>query len=295
MKAIITIGISASGKSTWAYKFKRDNNEYTLFERDLYRKYMVYQKKGIASADFQWKDWNWKWEPEITERISEAMWESAQREEDMIISDTNLNPKYRETLIERLTKAGYEIEIKEFPISLEEAWKRDESRPCSVGREAVYKQYQQWLVYKGQEKHVHKGGLPSAILVDIDGTLAHMNGRSPFEWGRVGEDNVDIAVRSIVNNSDESFKVILLSGRDSVCRDETTAWLMDYSVYFNVLHMRKEGDMRPDTVVKKEIYDEHIKDKFNVIFAIEDRPCMVRLWIDLGIKVFNIGNPYLEF
>ena len=36
--------------------------------------------------------------------------------------------------------------------------------------------------------------LPPAILVDIDGTVALMGARSPYDWHRVGEDTPNQAV-----------------------------------------------------------------------------------------------------
>lgn len=44
-------------------------------------------------------------------------------------------------------KNGYNFEIKEFPISLEEAIERDSKRENSVGEDAIRKQYKLWLEY----------------------------------------------------------------------------------------------------------------------------------------------------
>ena len=52
-----------------------------------------------------------------------------------------------------------------------------------------------------------------------------MDGRGAYDWERVGEDSVDLAVREIVNNMyNSSREVFLFSGRDSVCEKET-GWL----------------------------------------------------------------------
>lgn len=295
MKAIITVGISASGKSTWAKEYVTKHTNTRCLERDQVRKQIVCAKKGIPPDLFQWKDWNWKWEEDVSRYINDGLELASQIGQTIILSDTNLNPKYREKLIQKLEQAGYEVKIKEFPVSLETAWKRDESRPCSVGREVIYKQYLQWLEYKGTEKHTHQEGLPSTVLVDIDGTLAHMAGRSPSDWSKVGEDSVDITVRSVVNSLSPSTFITLLSGRDSVCREATVKWLYDNNVEYNNLYMRKEGDSRSDVIVKKELFDEHIKGKYNVLYAIDDRPKVCRLWRELGIKVLQVGDPHTEF
>ena len=61
-----------------------------------------------------------------------------------------------------------------------------------------------------------------AIIVDIDGTLALMNGkRTPFEWDKVYEDDPNLWVISIVKAYlyGNDVKLILLSGRSDECRE----------------------------------------------------------------------------
>ena len=67
---------------------------------------------------------------------------------------TNLNKVYRDDWIERATDAGYEVIIKEFPITLEEAWKRDAARGNGVGQTTIYQQYKLWQEYIGVKKYV---------------------------------------------------------------------------------------------------------------------------------------------
>ena len=40
---------------------------------------------------------------------------------------------------------------------------------------------------------------PKAIIVDMDGTLAHMNDRGTFDFHKCDQDIVDEAVRNICN------------------------------------------------------------------------------------------------
>ena len=58
--------------------------------------------------------------------------------------------------------------------------------------------------------------------------------------------------------------------------------------------MRATGDKRKDTIVKKEIWDNHIYGKYNVFLAIDDRPSVVRMWRqDVGIPVLQVND--IEF
>ena len=61
------------------------------------------------------------------------------------------------------------------------------------------------------------------------------------------------------------------------------------------LHMRAEGDMRKDSIVERELFDAHIKDKYDVVAVFDDRPQMIRLWNLMGLKTFACADPYLEF
>ena len=59
------------------------------------------------------------------------------------------------------------------------------------------------------------------------------------------------------------------------------------------LFMRPEGDMRRDSVVKRELYEQHIKGKYNVLAIFDDRPQVIReCWQELGFgdRIFNVGS-----
>jgi hypothetical protein len=47
--------------------------------------------------------------------------------------------------------------------------------------------------------------------------------------------------------------------------------------------MRKEGDHREDSVIKKEIYLKDILPKNEVLFIVEDRLSVVKMWRSLGL------------
>ncbi len=53
--------------------------------------------------------------------------------------------------------------------------------------------------------------------------------------------------------------------------------------------------MRKDTIVKEEIFWRDIADNYNVQFVIDDRPSVARMWRELGLKVFQVGDPHIEF
>ena len=298
MQAILTVGVSASGKSTWAEQFIAEQvnpRQWHNSNRDEIR-------WSLLGAE-DWSKWDWKREKEVTQIQRNALAQAAFEGKNVIVSDTNLNQKFRNDLCEYLKSLGYgSIEEKMFPVGFEEACKRDTARPNGVGYSVIAKQMEQMNKYteafNPQEypERENKGWLGKCIIVDIDGTLAHMTGRSPYDFDRVNEDAVDIAVANICQlYYNEGYSVILLSGRDEACRTATVDWLHTNCIAYSRLFMRAEGDRRQDTVVKRELFDAHIRGMYDVEFVIDDRPCVCRQWRDMGLKVLQVGNPYIEF
>lgn len=131
---------------------------------------------------------------------------------------------------------------------------------------------------------------PIAIMVDIDGTLAHMKGRSPYEWSRVGEDTVDPAISHILECYKGVTKIVLLSGRDGVCKPETENWLKANNIPYDLLVMRTPNDNRKDSIIKWELYQEHIEPNYDVLFVLDDRNQVVKMWRQAGLKCLQVAE-----
>lgn len=92
MIAIICVGISASGKSTYADKWLSENTNCMEINRDNIRKKLVLQ----SGKEWKWSNWDWSRESEVTEICNEDIQFAANSEFDIIISDTKLMLKYFE-------------------------------------------------------------------------------------------------------------------------------------------------------------------------------------------------------
>ena len=115
--------------------------------------------------------------------------------------------------------------------------------------------------------------------------------RGPYDWHKVGEDSRDYAIGYLVDVLEQvGFNIILVSGRDAVCRAETEKWLEDKEVEYVALFMRPEGDQRKDNIVKEEIFNNHIRNKYNVIFVLDDRNQVVEMWRSLGLKCLQVAD-----
>lgn len=294
MKAIVCIGVSASGKSTFAQEWVSVNpRSRTEVNRDFYRFNNV-----CPGSDWGTYKMTNKNEDLVTNLCNEQIANAKRMGFDIIVSDTNLNERYRNQLIDKLQSLDYEVEIKEFPILLEEAWKRDSLRENGVGHSVIYKQYLKWLEYKGEQKYTPNPSLPKTVLVDIDGTVAERGDRGWYEWESVGKDSPRNVIIDVANGLHlQGYKIVFVSGRDSICREQTKAWLDRYvGSWYNSLFMRDEGDMRKDSIVKKEIFFRDIAPKYNVQCVLDDRPQVLREWKFVGIpNVLSVGDPWFEF
>ena len=290
MKAILTVGISASGKTTWSNELVRQG--WRDINRDWIRFNLV--KPGTDWSTYKFNKTN---EKEVTEIQGQMIMESYVSGDNIIISDTNLNAGTRQSLIKKLQDLGYEVEIKSFPITRELAVKRDNLRSNGVGAEVIYRQWQKWNEFNGRVTYVPDESLPKAIIVDVDGTIAQMNGRGPFEWKRVGEDDPRwFVIDMVINYQRQGYEILIVSGRSDECSKKTREWLDKYLIPFTALYMRKEGDFRRDSAIKEEIFWTHLAHRYNIVAAIDDRPLMIRTWYELRIpNVISVADPYLEF
>lgn len=304
MRAIITVGVSCSGKSTfadWMCNGSLDHwdEHWVEINRDTIRFTQV--KPG---GDWNTYKFNKANERKVTElALSKFKW-AADNKKNIIISDTNLNASTRQGWIDRLEDAGYQVEIKEFEVTFEEAIKRDRKRHNGVGHAVIWKQLQKWDEYKGRRIYIPDESKPSAILCDIDGTVADHEGiRSPFDWSKVGKDKLRTEIADMVKgyaNADRcplGKPIVFLSGRDGSCYKETMEWLEDhfYEQEF-VLFMREAGDTRKDYIIKEELFWKHVEPNWNIKAVFDDRPQVVRLWHRLKLtNVICVGDPWNEF
>lgn len=130
-----------------------------------------------------------------------------------------------------------------------------------------------------------------AIMVDVDGTVALRGDRSPYDETRVSKDTPNHPVLAVTRAMYlDGHAVIFCSGRTEACREQTTAWLVKHFGWpFAALHMRSVGDQRKDSVVKRELYERHIRDAYDVTCVLDDRNQVVDMWRSIGLTVLQVA------
>jgi predicted kinase len=287
------IGVPASGKSTWAKEYVKKNKNWVRFNRDDMR----FMLKDMPICEP-------KMEALISELQENVITTALSKRLNVLIDNTNLKPEYIDAII-KLVQHTAKIEFQIFDISLEKAIERDNNREKKVGEEVIkrmFKDYKKILdsfdfSTRSKVKYVYSNPtreeeLPDAVICDIDGTLAHMNGkRGPFDWEKVDRDDLDEIVANLIKMHHSSgTKVLMVSGRDGSCRELTEDWLKFYAVPYDKLYMRPVNDFRKDTLIKKEIYEKNIKGKYNVLAVYDDRDQVVKMWRSLGLKVLQVAE-----
>jgi hypothetical protein len=144
----------------------------------------------------------------------------------------------------------------------------------------------------GPQRYEPPPDRPAAVLVDIDGTVALMGGRSPYDESRVGQDTPHEPVIAAVRAMHAAgYRVVYCTGRSDGCRAETAGWLDRHvGVPYEALHMRAAGDGRRDAAVKADIFDRHVRHAYRVLGVFDDRAQVVRMWRALGLTVFQVDD-----
>ena len=286
-RLILTRGAPASGKSTWATQFVKDNPQFVNLNRDDLRAMMFpnHYGKGVHKP-------NKSREEAVTGAQLSAASGALDDGLSVIISDTNLNPSYRENWRVLAEIYDAEFSIKDFYEDLDVLIDRNSKRDGGVPLDALTRMYYQSVEQIHPEWKVEPDdSLPPAIIVDVDGTVANHEGvRSPYDASKV---HLDIPHKDIIEVARELGKrryVIVMTGRDGSAQEDTERWLTRHNVVFDFLFIRAEGDTRKDSIIKRELFDEHVRGKYNVEFVIDDRLQVIYMWRALGLRVLDVAG-----
>lgn len=298
LKILILIGIPASGKSTWAKEFTKYNDDWIRVNRDDFRSMLKSQQLCEN-----------KIESMITSMVNDTIETSLASKLNVIVDNTNLKEKYINDIINKF-KYSADIDYRVFDISLNKAVERDTLRPNPVGETVIKKMYQNYknlldtFNFQPISKNRYRptispnfnSNLPDAVIFDIDGTIAHMKNRGPFDWDQVYKDDLNnIVAEHIEFHKSKGREIIIVTGRDESCKDITIEWLELHNIKFDQIFTRPKDDYRKDTVVKKEIYNNEILNKYNLLCVYDDRLQIIDMWYEQNIFTFNVNQGNHKF
>lgn len=278
---IMTRGLPASGKTTFALAaVEKSNGQLKRINKDSLRS-MV---DGGA--------WSKAREKLIVKMRNVLVEEALANGYSVIVDDTNLSDNHAVNLQRIANNFGAMFVLKDFThVSLEECLKRDQKRSNYVGEAVIKRMWKESLAPKPLPRSYDPQKL-DCIIVDIDGTLADMNGRNPYDASTCENDlprhHVIELIRCI--RLARVLYTVVVSGREDTYREQTERWLTQYLGNYNFLFMRPGGDGRADTIIKQEIFEREIEPNYNVKWVIDDRPTVIRMWKSLGLPVLDVGH-----
>lgn len=251
----------------------------------------------------------------IAQRASIAALLAAGR--DVIVDDTNLRLAHVRAFHRLAEQAGVPFEVIDLFIPLEDCIAHDAARAAAggrgVGEEAIRglaRRFNYPLApYPGlgdaQEDatalwrpYRRTGTGPRAWIIDIDGTVATHEGlRDHHDYAQVIHDDPIPAVIDIVNAlcDYDGIEPVFVSGRAGTeqCRTDTETWLAKHVRGWELsgqhLFMRTAGDGRSDDVVKYELFDQHIRDRWDVVGVLDDRDRVVAMWRHIGLRCLQVA------
>jgi len=292
LKLIITKGLPASGKSSWADEYIAENPNFVKIEKDQIRK----DTSLFEGGEYIHKRGD---EGIVLKERDRLIRKAFNDGKSVISSDTNLVQKHITQLTNIAKQNRATVEIKSFlDVPIKTLIERDQKREDSVGEQVIRKMFHT-QVGKMPTFLKYDPNLPFVVICDLDGTLTKgPKDRSPYEWLKVGNDEINLGMSHVLDGIRviNYCKVFIFSGRDGICRPQTQEWLERHDIEYDLLAMRPEGNNESDEVIKARMIEEHIIGKYNILIWFDDRQRVSTMLRDVyGINVAQFGDTNYKF
>lgn len=307
-KLIVTIGVSCSGKSTWAVNYMKDHPRTVRVNRDDLRKQITGLTK-LGREYYDREDFR-ALEARITDISHEQVRYWLLKGYDVILDNTHLEQKYIDEIlvlynhladihfVPFISKENIDYDLlamrffaREGPNADPEYIKRQINQLAKIEISKVIHPRTHNRIEFNEE-------LPPAIVCDLDGTLCLYGDSDPydrnFEMDFINEPVLDVLQGMFCTG----HHIIFLSGRNGKFKEQTSNFLQRYfQPHSYSLYMREEKDMRKDYVVKEEMIRMlQQENEYNILFAIDDRLSVIeQVWNKLGIFCFNVNQNNRRF
>lgn len=305
MSVVLLRGVPGSGKTTAALQLMNDfPSQFVRVNRDDIRM-MMYGEYWFSGDDANIKE---KAVTEVEHSLIKAAIKAGKRP---LVDATNLNKQSVKAILRIAGAHGMSVDHVDFEVSQEEAIKRDAGRAKKVGEDVIKKFFQKNNIDKVTGKLpempevptlekiapvIQDSSLPTAVIVDVDGTVSRHVSRSPYDYSKVLTDEPIQFVIDILESLADKHEIIFLSGRKDSCYEDTKVWLAKHAPFWGgKLFMRPDDSNIPDYIVKEKLFNENINGKYNVVGVFDDRLQVARLWSKKGLPLLKVGDPDLDF
>jgi predicted kinase len=294
-KLIMCKGLPGSGKSTWAAnqveQSYKDKNPMTPATHVVVNKDSI--RRQLESTGWTWSPKN---EKEVENIRDNNIKTFLKMNLTVISDDTNLAPKHEKQLRKLAMEACAEFEVKSFlHVPIETCIERDSKREgkARVGEKVILDMHNKYLGSFVMTPYEPDNSLSRAIICDLDGTLCIHKDRGPFDYDKCDTDLVNQPIWEILwAMYHKGYEVVYLSGREDTAKPKTLQWLHAHNCpggsYPN-LYMRPAKDFRKDSIVKYELFDNNVRNRWRVDFVLDDRNQVVEMWRKLGLTCLQVA------
>lgn len=323
---VLTIGLPASGKSTYSKELvKREPGRWKRISKDDLREMLDCY---VFTAS------NEKFVQSMQENLIRAAIRSGQ---DVVIDNTHLNGQSRRKIHDAAKSFGdVKLIEKAFKVDVKECIRRNDLREVKKVPLDVIEKFQnvfgKYLDKVPETKEYYypplangtglgpvkqDSKLPPAIMCDLDGTLAIISDRSPYDAS-----DCDVkdkpnwpVIETVLAMHAQGVKIIFMSGRDAKYRPETERFIEKYCRAPSNWAFSKENDERPkdvpvpyelrmrgdlnpdpsksdmrkDSIIKRELFDAFVAGKYYIKFVLDDRNQVVEGWREMGLTCFQVA------
>ncbi len=159
--------------------------------------------------------------------------------------------------------------------------------------------------------------MKKAIIVDLDSTLADNDHRQHYIADFYSDDGTDNDVPESKKADWDSFNaeipndtlnewcysilslfyqqgvdILVVTGRGEDVRKTTEQWLLlNDLVPYDKMFMRERTDFRASVVYKREVLENEILGKYDVLFALDDDLTVCNMYYEMGIPTLKVIRP----
>lgn len=284
-RLILLVGPPGSGKTTWSYnEFLTENPNFSrISQDDMGGKSHIKQfRKAIVNK------------------------------ENIIVDRMNFNKDQRNRYLQLAKDAGYGTEIIVFhtPMKtcIDRCMEREDHPTIKDAKSVIRATHFFFTKYERVEDDeadvvTRKGWVdiePNTIVCDLDGTLAdamhrvhYVRGEGKKNWKKFFEeipnDTVNEWCKAILDNMHHKYNIIYATGRSADCMENTLLWLGKHKLLYDNFEIfsRLHNDYRKDNIVKEIILEFEIKTRCGILFVVDDRPAVCRMWRKHGYTVLQ--------
>jgi predicted kinase len=300
---ILTRGLPGSGKSTWAKQWvtqapgrvrvNRDDIREELFGKEYHGNQKKEAEEKVTQVEHT--------------RIIRAL-----KEGKSVVSDNmHVNPRFLKAFYRMADQAGVKLGHRDFPITIEEAIRRNHNRDRQVPDDIIRKIAREHLGPNG-EFHYFDGdytprpfvapAVPGqmALGFDLDGSLSDTRNITHFVKRPKHRDfdsfhrhsfftpaNPEV-LQILKDAQDNGFAILITTARSEKYREVSEQWLNNLGITPDNMFMRPNDDMRPDYEVKNDMYNEKIKPHYDLVRMVDDNIQAIDAWKKNGIAVTEV-------